>query len=58
MILNEVVVVVIGYREFIGKIIECCGEYYEIVGVVEDFYFELLYEVVKFCIIECSVNGR
>ena len=58
VILNEAAVAAIGYSEPIGKTIERRGEHYEIVGVVEDFHFESLYEAVKPCIIERSANGR
>lgn len=58
VILNQAAAKAIGYEQAVGRTIERRGETYEIVGVVEDFHFESLYEAVKPCLIERSAAGR
>ncbi len=58
IILNTAAVEATGLTNPIGKTIKVWGGLYHIIGVVENFHFESLYEKVKPCFIRCFPEGR
>jgi putative ABC transport system permease protein len=58
IIFNELAIEKMGLKDPIGKIVHLWGEDREIVGVVKNFNFQSLYEEVKPCFFDLTVNQR
>lgn len=58
IIFNELAIKKMGLKNPIGKIVHLWGQDREIVGVVKDFNFQSLYEDVKPCFFDLTVNQR
>jgi ABC-type antimicrobial peptide transport system permease subunit len=58
IIFNELAIQKMGLTNPIGKIVHLWGEDREIIGVVKDFNFQSLYENVKPCFFDLTVNQR
>lgn len=57
IIFNELAVKKMGLKNPIGQTVKLWGNDMQIVGVVEDFHFESLYEPIRPCFIKLSESG-
>ncbi|MEM9296746.1 MAG: ABC transporter permease [Bacteroidota bacterium] len=57
IIFNEMAIETMGLEDPIGKIVNLWGQDREIVGIVENFHFESLYEEIKPCFFKISDYG-
>jgi len=58
VVFNEAAVASMGIKDPVGKIVNIWGEEKEIIGVTENFHFESLYENIKPCFFDFSLNQR
>lgn len=58
VIFNEAAVESMGLKNPVGKIVNIWGEDKEIIGVTKNFHFESLYENIKPCFFDLSLNQR
>jgi ABC-type antimicrobial peptide transport system permease subunit len=58
VIINEAAVKATGLADPIGKIITIWGSKKQIIGVTRDFHFQSLYENIKPCFFDLSINQR
>jgi ABC-type antimicrobial peptide transport system permease subunit len=58
IIFNELAIEKMGIKDPIGKVVHLWGEDREIIGVVKNFNFQSLYEDVKPCFFDFTVNQR
>ena len=54
IIFNEAAIAAMGMKDPIGKTVKLWGEEKQIIGVVKNFHFESLYEMVKPCLLQLS----
>ncbi|HZY38456.1 MAG TPA: ABC transporter permease, partial [Mucilaginibacter sp.] len=57
IIFNKTAIAAMGIKNPIGKTVKVWGGAYQIVGVVNDFHFESLYEKVKPCFMRLNQSG-
>jgi putative ABC transport system permease protein len=58
VVLNEAAVKVIGLTNPLGKTVTIWGDKKQIIGVTKDFHFQSLYENIKPCFFDLSMNQR
>jgi len=58
VVLNEAAVNAMGLRDPVGKTITIWGNNKKIIGVTKDFHFQSLYENIKPCFFDLSMNSR
>ncbi|MDP4151152.1 MAG: ABC transporter permease [Bacteroidota bacterium] len=58
IIFNELAIERMGLKDPIGKIVHLWGEDREIIGVAKNFHFQSLYEDLKPCFFDLTVNQR
>ncbi len=58
VIFNESAIKAMGLKDPIGKTVNIWGEDRQIIGVTNDFHFEPLYETIKPCFFDFSLNQR
>lgn len=58
VIFNEAAVETMGLKDPVGKTVNIWGDDREIIGVVKNFNFESLYEKIKPCFFDFSLNQR
>ncbi len=58
VIVNEAAVKAMGLANAVGKTVNIWGKEKQIIGVTKDFHFESLYENIKPCFFDLSVNQR
>ncbi len=58
VIFNEAAVKAMGFTKPIGKTVTIWGNQKQIIGVTEDFHFQSLYENIKPCFFDLSMNQR
>lgn len=58
VIFNEAAIESMGLKNPIGKIVNIWGEDREIIGVAKNFHFQSLYENIKPCFFDFSLNQR
>lgn len=58
VIFNEAAIKSMGLKDPVGKTVKIWGEEKQIIGVTKDFNFESLYETIKPCFFDFSLNHR
>ena len=56
IVFNEAAIKAMGMKDPIGKTVHLWGEDRQIIGVVKDFHFQSLYESIKPCFIDLTLN--
>lgn len=58
VVLNEAAIKAIGLKKPIGKTVTIWGDKKQIIGIVKNFHFQSLYENIKPCFFDLSMNQR
>jgi len=58
VVINEAAAKAMGFTDPVGKTVKIWGNEKQIIGVTKDFHFQSLYENIKPCFLDLSMNAR